>query len=72
MKTILLALVRGYQLLLSPVLPPVCRFTPTCSHYAIEAINRHGAWHGSWLALKRVLRCHPFHRGGFDPVEPIE
>ena len=68
MKHLLIALVRLYQLTLSPIFPPCCRFTPTCSHYALEAIEVHGPWRGAWLALRRILRCHPFHPGGFDPV----
>ena len=62
------ALIRGYQLFLSPVLPPSCRFTPSCSQYALESVTRHGALRGSWLAARRLARCHPFHPGGFDPV----
>ncbi|HEY7637952.1 MAG TPA: membrane protein insertion efficiency factor YidD [Gemmatimonadales bacterium] len=61
-------LIRGYQRLLSPLLPPSCRFYPSCSQYALEAINRHGALKGSWLAACRLARCHPFNAGGFDPV----
>lgn len=61
-------LVRSYQWLLSPLLPPACRFHPTCSAYAAGALERHGALKGSWLAVRRVLRCHPFHEGGVDPV----
>jgi hypothetical protein len=57
-----------YQRWLSPLKPPSCRFTPTCSQYAAEAITRYGALRGSWLALKRLARCHPFHAGGIDPV----
>ncbi len=68
MKKILLFLVRGYQLLLSPVLPPSCRFTPTCSQYSLEAISKYGALKGSWLTIKRVIRCNPWNPGGFDPV----
>lgn len=67
----LIGLVRLYQLFISPMIPPSCRFTPTCSQYAIEAIKLHGAWRGSFLAVRRLLRCHPFTRGGFDPVTPI-
>jgi len=68
MRWLLVALVRLYQLLLSPLLPPSCRFSPTCSAYAIEALRTHGAFVGSWLAARRLLRCHPFHPGGYDPV----
>ena len=68
MKRILIAIVRGYKKYISPLLPPSCRFTPTCSEYAMEAISKHGAWKGSWLALWRILRCNPFSRGGYDPV----
>jgi hypothetical protein len=64
----LIWLVRGYQLLVSPFLPPSCRFHPTCSHYAIEALQRHGPGKGLWLALRRIGRCHPWHPGGHDPV----
>lgn len=70
MKILLLALLRGYQYFISPLLGPRCRFQPTCSQYAIEAIGRHGALRGSWLAICRLGRCHPFHAGGFDPVPP--
>lgn len=61
-------LVRGYQLFISPFVPPSCRFHPTCSHYAIEALQKHGAVKGFWLALRRIARCHPWHPGGHDPV----
>ena len=64
----LIMLVRGYQLFLSPFLPPSCRYTPSCSAYAIEALQRHGALRGSWLAVRRIARCHPFRPGGYDPV----
>jgi uncharacterized protein len=64
----LILFVRGYQLFLSPLLPPSCRYTPSCSAYAIEALQRHGALRGGWLALRRIARCHPFRPGGFDPV----
>lgn len=69
MPTFLLrALIRGYQLLISPVLPPACRYLPTCSDYAAEAVLRHGALRGSWLALRRLARCHPWGGSGYDPV----
>lgn len=61
-------LIRGYQLLISPVLPPSCRFTPSCSAYAMEAVAKHGAVAGSWLAVRRICRCHPWNDGGYDPV----
>lgn len=61
-------LVRGYQVAIAPILPPSCRYYPSCSHYAIEAVERHGALRGSWLAARRIARCHPFRPGGFDPV----
>ena len=65
---LLILLVRGYQVSLSPLLPSVCRYHPSCSAYAIEALSRHGAIRGSWLAAKRIGRCNPFVAGGFDPV----
>lgn len=68
MKTILLTFIRVYHRTFSRVLPPSCRFVPSCSQYAYEAIERYGPWRGGWLALKRIARCHPFHPGGFDPV----
>lgn len=68
MKTVLLAAVRGYQYALRPMLGANCRFYPSCSDYAREAIERHGAARGCWLAARRVCRCHPYHPGGFDPV----
>ena len=68
MKYLLIQVIRGYRLLISPLFPPTCRFQPTCSNYAITAIARFGVVKGSWLAAKRILRCHPFHPGGYDPV----
>ncbi len=68
MRILLLGLIRGYQYLLRPLLGNNCRFYPSCSDYAREAITRHGALRGTWLAFKRVGRCHPYHPGGFDPV----
>ena len=68
MRHVLRILIRAYQLVLSPLLGPRCRFYPSCSHYALEAIESHGALRGSWLSAKRICRCHPFNPGGFDPV----
>ena len=69
MKRILLALIRFYQRSISPLSPPRCRFRPTCSQYACEAINKYGALRGGWLAFRRFLRCNPFYKGDFfDPV----
>lgn len=70
MERLLQGLIRAYQLLLSPLLGGHCRFTPSCSHYASEAIAVHGPARGCWLALKRIGRCHPLCDGGFDPVPP--
>ena len=72
----LTAPIRFYRLFISPLLPPACRFTPTCSQYAIEAIEMHGAWKGLGLAVRRIARCHPIHwlggSQGFDPVPPLK
>ena len=68
MRWLLVAIIRAYQYLLAPWWGGQCRFTPTCSHYAIEALERHGAFAGSWIATKRILRCHPWGAGGYDPV----
>lgn len=68
MKYIGLAMIRVYQMTLSKVLPPSCRFTPTCSHYTYEAIDKYGLFRGSWMGFKRILRCNPFNPGGYDPV----
>ena len=68
MKRFLLMLVRFYQLCISPLIPPRCRYTPTCSQYAIEAIGKYGAIKGSYLTVKRLLRCHPWGGHGYDPV----
>jgi hypothetical protein len=67
-KTILIGAVRAYQWTLSPILPMSCRYLPTCSHYAAEAVQRHGAWRGGWLAAARIARCHPWGGSGYDPV----
>jgi putative membrane protein insertion efficiency factor len=68
MRWLLIALVRGYQTVLSPLLPAACRYYPSCSAYAVEALEKYGAWRGAWLAVKRIGRCHPFRAGGYDPV----
>ncbi len=67
-KRILLGLIRFYQIFISPLFPPSCRFTPTCSHYTYEAIMKYGVIKGGWLGAKRIARCHPFNPGGYDPV----
>jgi len=69
MRIILVSLLKFYKATVSPWLPPSCRFVPTCSEYACEAIERHGALRGSAMGLRRLLRCHPFHSGGYDPVK---
>ena len=68
MRWILIVVVRAYQTAISPLLPPACRYYTSCSNYALEALEKYGAWRGGSLAVRRILRCHPFHRGGFDPV----
>ncbi len=72
MKLALIGLIKGYRLLVSPLFHPTCRFHPTCSQYAIEAIERFGALKGSQLAVGRILRCQPLHPGGYDPVPPLK
>jgi uncharacterized protein len=69
MKTLFIAIIRLYRYMLSPLFPSSCRFTPTCSEYAIDAINKYGFLRGAMLAVRRILRCNPFHEGGFDPVK---
>jgi hypothetical protein len=71
MNALIRGLLRGYQLLISPLLGPRCRFHPSCSQYAIEAVRLHGSLRGSWLGLRRLLRCHPWHPGGYDPVPAL-
>ncbi|HPQ94222.1 MAG: membrane protein insertion efficiency factor YidD [Thiothrix sp.] len=68
MKRLLKGMVRGYQLFFSPFLGNNCRFYPSCSHYMLEALEKHGALRGSWLGIRRILRCNPWHEGGLDPV----
>ncbi|HJE20011.1 membrane protein insertion efficiency factor YidD [Aliicoccus persicus] len=68
MQRLFIYFVRLYQRFISPLFPPSCRFEPTCSNYAIEAIQEHGALKGTYLGTKRILKCHPFHPGGYDPV----
>lgn len=70
MKQLLLSLIKFYRKFISPMTPPACRFHPTCSQYGLEAIETHGAMKGGYLTIKRILKCHPFHPGGFDPVPP--
>lgn len=67
-KRLMLGLIRFYRAAISPAFPACCRFTPTCSQYALEAVEKYGAVKGGYLALRRILRCHPFHEGGYDPV----
>jgi len=71
MKYILLMIIKFYQSAISVHLPPSCRYYPTCSAYAYEAVTRYGVLRGGWLAVKRILRCHPFHPGGYDPVPEL-
>jgi putative membrane protein insertion efficiency factor len=68
MKAVVLFLIRLYQMTISRMLPPSCRFTPSCSVYGYQAVEKYGAWKGGWMAVKRISRCHPFHPGGYDPV----
>lgn len=68
MKTILIAMIKFYKGYISPLTPPACRYTPTCSQYALEAIQKYGAIKGTWLAIKRISRCHPWGGSGYDPV----
>lgn len=67
-KSILIQLIKFYQYAISPMMAPSCRFTPSCSHYAVDVISKHGSIRGSWLSLKRVLRCNPWNPGGYDPA----
>ena len=71
-KTFVLSLLRGYKWAISPLFPPACRYVPTCSEYAIEAVDRYGILRGGWMAMWRVLRCHPLVKGGYDPVVKLD
>lgn len=68
LKALFIGIIRFYQIIISPLKPPTCRFYPTCSHYGLEAVKRFGALKGGFLTIKRIAKCHPFHPGGFDPV----
>jgi putative membrane protein insertion efficiency factor len=68
MRRIIIQLIHGYQYLISPLIPPSCRFSPSCSHYACEALAKHGVVKGGWLSVKRLLRCNPWNPGGYDPT----
>lgn len=71
MKAVLVQMLKGYKRWISPLLPVACRYVPSCSEYAMEAIAVHGAFRGSWMAVRRLARCHPFVRGGYDPVPHV-
>ena len=68
MRTVVIAALRFYKLFLSPLVPSACRYRPTCSEYMLEAVDKYGVRRGVWMGMLRLLRCHPFHEGGFDPV----
>ena len=68
MRKIVIGLIRFYQLFISPLFPPHCRFYPTCSQYALEAVKKYGVFRGGFMSIKRIAKCHPFHKGGYDPV----
>jgi len=69
MKRMFILLIKFYRMFISPLKPPSCRYIPTCSEYTLIAIEKYGAFRGGWMGVKRILRCHPFHKGGYDPVE---
>jgi putative membrane protein insertion efficiency factor len=69
MKKVVVTAIKGYQKYISPLTPPTCRFYPTCSHYSIEAIEKYGLAKGGLMSVKRILKCHPLHPGGYDPVK---
>jgi putative membrane protein insertion efficiency factor len=70
-KAFVLAVIKGYKICISPFLPQTCRFQPTCSSYCAEAVEKYGTAKGLWLFAKRIIKCHPFHPGGYDPVDPV-
>lgn len=72
MRRLIVRIIKGYSFLISPLLGPSCRFYPTCSHYAADAVERHGVLKGGWLATRRIARCHPWHEGGVDPVPELK
>ena len=72
MRKILIGLIKFYQYIISPYLPPSCRYTPSCSTYSVEAISRFGILRGSWMAIRRIGRCNPWHEGGYDPVAELD
>ncbi|HAK89829.1 MAG: membrane protein insertion efficiency factor YidD [Nitrospirae bacterium GWC2_46_6] len=69
MKVLIIGIIKAYRRIISPLLPQSCRFTPSCSEYSMEAVDRHGALKGGYLSFRRILKCHPFHPGGYDPVK---
>ncbi|GMV52683.1 MAG: putative membrane protein insertion efficiency factor [Chlorobi bacterium] len=69
--SIVIIFIKGYQKLISPLFPPSCRFSPTCSQYAVEALKHHGLVRGTWLSIRRIVKCHPLHPGGYDPVPGV-
>ena len=69
LKKIIILLIRGYQIFISPIMPGKCRFYPTCSTYFVQAVEKYGPFKGSLLGIKRILKCHPFHEGGYDPMK---
>jgi putative membrane protein insertion efficiency factor len=69
MRKLMILMIRGYQKFISPLFPPTCRFYPTCSVYCIQALEKYGVLKGSFLGIKRILKCHPFHPGGYDPLK---
>ncbi len=71
MRKIVIFFIRVYQTVISPYIAQSCRYTPTCSHYSMEAIQRFGVFKGLWLSIRRISRCHPWHEGGYDPVPPV-